>query len=70
LDLNEIVKFATDEAGDTKKMVREKKQIVYKPLYVLYIEIKASDQQHRRVEREAPSETSDSRRRPLETVWR
>jgi hypothetical protein len=51
-------------------MVREKKQIVYKPLGVLYIEIKASDQQHRRVEREAPSETSDSRRRPLETVWR
>jgi len=59
LDLNEIVKFATDEAGDTKKMVRENKQIVYKPLDVLYIEIKASDQQHRRDEREAPSENSD-----------
>jgi hypothetical protein len=54
LDLNEIVKFATDEAGDTKKMVREKKQIVYKSLDVLYIEIKASDQKHRRVEREGP----------------
>jgi hypothetical protein len=51
-------------------MVREKKQIVYRLLDVLYIEIKASDQQHRGVEREAPIETSDSRRRPLETVWR
>jgi len=69
LDLNEIVKFTTDEAGDTKKWSGEK-QIVYKPLDVLYIEMKASDQQHRRVEREAPSETSDSRRRPLETIWR
>ena len=37
-----------------KKMVREKKQIVYKSLDVLYIEIKASDQKHRRVEREGP----------------
>jgi hypothetical protein len=54
LDLNEIVKFATDEAGDTKKMVREKKQIVYKPLDVLYIEIKASDQQNLSAEREGP----------------
>jgi hypothetical protein len=70
LDFKEIVKFTTHEAGDTKKNGQEEKQVVYKPLDVLYIEIKASDQQHRRVEREAPSETSDSRRRPLETVWR
>jgi hypothetical protein len=54
LDLNEIVKFTTHEAGNTKKMVRKKKQVVYKPLDVLYIEMKASDQQHRRVEREGP----------------